>query len=159
MGLLYGPKTNSNDKWQQSLDLTPSDQVKTLSISTPHWRAPKRAKQLFAALQLCFGLDDRGARRSLVAANRTSVPWPWFNFVDLVSWHKIQWLLSFVTYPYTCPATVNNPHLCHWQWSPPLLWLRLCTTSTHQDHYPGWWCRRCLDHLAELCLPDQWRWP
>ena len=34
-------------------------------------------------------------RWSLEAANRTSVPWLWFGFFDLVSWCKIQWLLPF----------------------------------------------------------------
>ena len=35
-------------------------------------------------------------RWSLVATNRTLVPWPWINFVDRVSWHNIQWFNSAI---------------------------------------------------------------
>ena len=50
-------------------------------------------------------------RRSLVAANRTSVPWTWISFVDLVSWRNP--VITAICHLRLTLATVNNPHLCH----------------------------------------------
>ena len=46
-------------------------------------------------------------RRSLVATNRTLVPWPWINFVDPVSWRNIQWLLPFVNFLVHCTTILS----------------------------------------------------
>ena len=51
------------------------------TISMPHWWAPTREKQLSVALPSFVGWLGRW---SLVALNRTSVPWPWISrLIDL----------------------------------------------------------------------------
>ena len=47
------------------------------TISTPHWWAPIREKQLSVALS---SFDGWLGRWSMVVANRNSTPWPWCQF-------------------------------------------------------------------------------
>ena len=105
-----------HDKWQYSLDITPTDQVNKVEpwpwnqspICSNQWSpCPSSSKKVGEPQTTVLPLSGLTSvaywwiRRSLVVVDRTSVPWPWFSFVDLVSWHYVQWLLPFVTYAFT----------------------------------------------------------
>ena len=81
------------------------------TICTPHWWwAPIKAKQLPVALLSFVGWLGRW---SLVALNRTSVPWPLINlWLSVTSWHKMFPVITVIYHSLSLGyAVCKVPHL------------------------------------------------
>jgi len=108
-----------------------------MTISTPHWWAPIRAKQLSVALLSFLGWLGR---RSLVAAYRVSCPpGQSFSFTDLVRWRNIQWFhLSQIPHTGQCVHIPICPVLIlHTQAATSCTFVTIFALSTSlRDHHP-----------------------